>query len=65
MGHPTFSIFILTSYFSIGGIFIASGNPPSRESSDHGLRKKKKTKKNLPIFFSEHPLVAICFHSPQ
>ncbi len=29
-------------YFSIGGIFIASVDPPSRESTDHGLIKTWK-----------------------
>ncbi len=30
-------------YFSIGGIFIASVDPPSRESTDHGLMLKSSS----------------------
>ena len=50
-------------YFSIGGIFIASVDPPSRESTDHGLRKVKnlmhinrKVVSKICVHFSDYML---------
>ena len=39
-------------YFSTAGIFIASDDPPSRESTDHGLMAGVLTSTSSCIFFS-------------